>query len=74
MSHEGSGFRTARHLQSQSNKYHSAARTRARADAGVEMIAVACPTCMINLKHGANRLGAKIEIQDVTALLHRSVK
>ena len=38
------------------------------------MIAVACPTCMINLKHGANRLGAKIEIQDVTALLHRSVK
>jgi len=49
-------------------------RVREALDVGAEMLAVACPTCMVNLKDGANRLGAKIEIQDVTALLHRSVK
>jgi glycolate oxidase len=49
-------------------------RVREALDVGAEMVAVACPTCMVNLKDGANRLGAKIEIQDVTALLHRSLK
>jgi len=49
-------------------------RVREALDVGAELIAVACPTCMVNLKDGANRLGAKIEIQDVTALLHRTLK
>ena len=49
-------------------------RVREALDASAEMIAVACPTCFINLKEGANRAGVKIEIQDVTALLHRTLK
>jgi len=49
-------------------------RVREALDAGAEMIAVACPTCFINLKEGANRLGVKLEVQDVTALLHRALR
>jgi len=49
-------------------------RIREVLDASAEMIAVACPTCMVNLRDGANRLGAKMEIQDVTALLYRVLK
>ncbi|MCX8038108.1 MAG: (Fe-S)-binding protein, partial [Candidatus Sumerlaeia bacterium] len=52
----------------------AARRVREALEAGAEMIAVACPTCFINLKEGANRAGVKIEIQDVTGLLHRSLK
>ncbi len=49
-------------------------RVREALDAGAEMIAVACPTCFINLKEGANRAGVRMDIQDVTALLHRAVR
>jgi len=49
-------------------------RVREALDSGAEMIAVACPTCFINLKEGANRLGVRMDIQDVTALLHRAVR
>lgn len=52
----------------------AAKRVREALDVGADVIAVACPTCLINLKEGANALGERMDIQDVTALLHRSVK
>jgi glycolate oxidase len=49
-------------------------RIREALSVGADMIAVACPTCLINLKEGANALGERMDIQDVTSLLHRAVK
>jgi heterodisulfide reductase subunit D len=40
---------------------------------GADMIAVACPTCLINLKEGAALIGETMDVQDVTTLLFRSV-
>jgi len=39
----------------------------------VDIVAVACPTCLINLKEGANFLGEKIDIQDIITIAHRSL-
>ena len=36
---------------------------------GADIIATACPTCMVNLKEGARRIGSEIEIQDIPMLL-----
>lgn len=38
-----------------------------------DIVAVACPTCLINLKEGANLIGEKLDIQDLIMLAHRSV-
>jgi Fe-S oxidoreductase len=38
---------------------------------GVDMIAVACPTCLVNLKEGSTLVKDGPEIQDVIALVHR---
>jgi Fe-S oxidoreductase len=40
---------------------------------GAEAIAVACPTCLVNLKEGAVLIGESIDIQDVTTLLFRTL-
>lgn len=38
-----------------------------------DMVAVACPTCLINLKEGASSIGEKVDIQDIIMILHRSI-
>jgi heterodisulfide reductase subunit D len=44
-------------------------------EVNAEVIAVACPTCLLNLKEGAKSLnGAKIDIQEVATILQRSAK
>lgn len=41
---------------------------------GAEMLAVACPTCLLNLKEGAKAAGVRMDIQDVTALALRALE
>ncbi len=38
---------------------------------GVDIIAVACPTCLVNLKEGGRLVEGAPEIHDVVALVHR---
>ena len=48
-------------------------RIQAALDAGAEVIAVACPTCLVNLKEGAKAFdGLKIDIQEVASLVQRN--
>jgi Fe-S oxidoreductase len=43
--------------------------------AGAEIIAVACPTCLVNLKEGAKSVeNCNIEVQDVSIILQRLAK
>lgn len=49
-------------------------RVREALDKGAEAIAPACPTCFINLRDGAKHIGEKIDVQDVIALLYKSIK
>jgi len=57
-------------------KKFAADRLRAAADLGAEVVAVACPTCLLNLKEGAKSLdgGIKVDVQEVATLLQRSAK
>jgi heterodisulfide reductase subunit D len=48
-------------------------RVRQAKALGAEVIAVACPTCLVNLKEGAALIGETIDIQDITTLLFRSL-
>jgi heterodisulfide reductase subunit D len=53
----------------------AADRVREAVEMGADVIAVACPTCLVNLKEGAKAVpGAKIDIQEVATLLQRSAK
>jgi Fe-S oxidoreductase len=55
-------------------KTFAADRIREAIEADAEVIAVACPTCLVNLKEGAKDAGGQIEIQDISIILQRSVK
>ena len=56
-------------------KQYAAERIQHAIDQGAEVIAVACPTCLLNLKEGAKEFdGVKIDIQEVASLVQRSVK
>lgn len=44
-------------------------RIREAENKGADIIATACPTCMVNLREGARRIGSDIEIQDIPMLL-----
>lgn len=56
-------------------KKFAAARLKEAIELGADVVAVACPTCLINLKEGAKSLdGAKIDIQEVASLMQRSAK
>ena len=56
-------------------KKFAAKRIRDAINVGAEVIAVACPTCLLNLKEGAKDIeGAKIDIQEVVSLVQKSVK
>ncbi|MEK7269509.1 MAG: (Fe-S)-binding protein [Planctomycetota bacterium] len=47
----------------------AADRVREAAAKGAEMIATPCPTCMVNLKSGAEEAGIQISIQDIPMIL-----
>lgn len=55
-------------------KKFAADRIREAIAAKAEVIAVACPTCLINLKEGAKSVEGQIEIQDISIILQRSAK
>ncbi len=56
-------------------KRFAAERIQAALDAGAEVIAVSCPTCLVNLKEGAKSFdGLKIDIQEVASLVQRSAQ
>ncbi|MBN1478244.1 (Fe-S)-binding protein [Candidatus Sumerlaeota bacterium] len=57
-------------------KKFALARIETALSIGAEVIAVACPTCLINLKEGAKSLEGdrRIDIQEVATLLQRSAK
>jgi glycolate oxidase len=50
----------------------AAMRVREAQNLGADMMVVACPTCLLNLKEGANSAGIKMDIQDVTAVALRA--
>lgn len=53
----------------------AADRVREALARGAGVIATACPTCLLNLKEGAKEIeDVKVEIQDVSIILQRSVK
>ncbi|MCX7012621.1 MAG: (Fe-S)-binding protein [Candidatus Sumerlaeota bacterium] len=52
----------------------SAQRVAEAAEKGAETIAAACPTCFLNLRSGGQASGQRIDVQDVMALLYRSLK
>lgn len=41
---------------------------------GAEILAVACPTCLLNLKEGVKAAGIRMDVQDVTALALRAME
>ena len=53
----------------------AAKRIKGAMDLGVDTIAVACPTCLLNLKEGAKLVdGSQIDIQDVSMIVQKCVK
>lgn len=50
----------------------AAERVREAQAQGAEVIAVACPTCLLNLKEGAQNAGIRMDIQDVTTIALRA--
>jgi glycolate oxidase len=56
-------------------KKFAADRIQTAHDMGAEVLAVACPTCLLNLKEGAKILpDASVEIQEISLLLQKSAK
>ena len=49
-------------------------RIREAEEKGADIIATACPTCMVNLREGARRTGYEMEIQDITMMLPRLIR
>ena len=47
----------------------AAQRIRDAEEVGAEVIATACPFCVLNLKHGAKKIGSKIKVMDITEIL-----
>ncbi|MFP4196460.1 MAG: (Fe-S)-binding protein [Methanomassiliicoccales archaeon] len=47
----------------------AAERVKEALDVGAEIIATPCPFCVLNLKHGAEQIGADIRIMDVAELV-----
>jgi len=48
-------------------------RVREAEAKGADIIATACPTCLVNLREGARRAGSEIEIQDIPMMLPRLI-
>lgn len=49
-------------------------RVKESEERGADIIATACPTCMVNLREGARRTESEMEIQDITMLLPRLIR
>jgi len=47
----------------------AAERIRDAEAVGAEVIATACPFCVLNLKHGAKKIGSKVKVMDITEIL-----
>ncbi len=47
----------------------AAERIRDAEAVGAEVIATSCPFCVLNLKHGAKKIGSKIKVMDITEIL-----
>ena len=47
----------------------AAQRIRDAEAVGAEVIATACPFCVLNLKHGAKKIGSKVKVMDITEIL-----
>ena len=47
----------------------AAERIRDAEAVGAEVIATACPFCVLNLKHGAKQIGSKVKVMDITEIL-----
>jgi heterodisulfide reductase subunit D len=47
----------------------AAERIRDAEEVGAEIIATACPFCVLNLKAGAKQIGSKIKVMDITEIL-----
>ena len=48
-------------------------RVREAQNLGADILVVACPTCLLNLKEGANEAGIRMDIQDLNALIMRAL-
>lgn len=55
-------------------KTFASERIREAKEAGADVIAVACPTCLVNLKEGAKNIEGAPDIQDISIILQRSAK
>ena len=55
-------------------KTFAAERLKEAMEARADVIAVACPTCLVNLKEGAKNVDGNIEIQDISIILQRSAR
>ncbi|MBU1056600.1 MAG: (Fe-S)-binding protein [Proteobacteria bacterium] len=49
-------------------------RVKEAEEQGAQIIATACPTCMVNLREGARRIGSEIEVQDITLMLPKLIR
>ena len=47
----------------------AAQRIRDAEAVGAEVIATSCPFCVLNLKHGAKKIGSKVKVMDITEIL-----
>ncbi len=47
----------------------AAERIRDAEKVGAEIIATACPFCVLNLKHGAKKINSKVKVMDITEIL-----
>ena len=47
----------------------AAERIRDAEAVGAEVIATSCPFCVLNLKHGAKKIGSNIKVMDITEIL-----
>jgi len=47
----------------------AAERIRDAEAVGAEIVATACPFCVLNLKQGAKKIGSKVQVMDITEIL-----
>jgi len=51
----------------------AAQRVQEAIDLGAEILVVACPTCLLNLKEGARAAGLRMDIQDINPIIMRAL-
>ena len=51
----------------------AAGRVREAQQLGADVLVVACPTCLLNLKEGAREAGIRMDIQDINPIIMRTL-